>query len=88
MRAAPPQPPPAWCSRVSDRLSGLGRAHARGVTVHLVDIARLAALLDISVLGEIITVHDQVIPGEPLPSRTLDRLRVYWGPRRLRIGDR
>lgn len=44
----------------------------------LADITRLARLLDVTTLAEIVALHDQVFPGNPLPPRTLDRLRIYW----------
>lgn len=44
----------------------------------LVDLQHLAELLELTRLEDLVAVHDAVFPGEPLPARTVQRLRVYW----------
>lgn len=44
----------------------------------LVDLQHLAELLELTRLEDLVAVHDAVFPGEPLPARTVQRLRVCW----------
>ncbi len=42
------------------------------------DLGRLADLLELSSLADVIAIHDAVFPDDTLPERTLQRLRVWW----------